>query len=72
MTNTQYHNKLYGYTTQMHTLHQHTTHTHTTYIADIFVYSELVALCSEQQVYGNKRLYSVLSSSDEESEGEQK
>ena len=30
----------------------------------------VVALCSEQQAYGNKRLYSVLSSSeDEESEG---
>lgn len=37
----------------------------------VYLRSELVALCSDQQAYGSKRLYSVLSSSeDDECEGD--
>ena len=57
-----------GITYRPHTcIHMHNRYSNTyTLILTYYLHSELVAVCSEQQAYGGKRLYSVLSSSDDE------
>ena len=57
----------------IHNTHMHNrySNTFTLILLAYYLHSELVAVCSEQQAYGSKGFYSVLSSSeDEQCEGD--